>query len=124
MRWTSDGVCHSSPVFVDREARTVAVAIGGSTETFTVVVGGPGLGSDAPGGSAAAVRAPFPAVVTEVHVKAGDSVRAGEVVIVVEAMKILHSLAANGDGVVAAVHVAPGDQVASRDVLISFEEPS
>ncbi|HUF99287.1 MAG TPA: acetyl-CoA carboxylase biotin carboxyl carrier protein subunit, partial [Ilumatobacter sp.] len=73
-------------------------------------------------GVAGAIAAPFPGVVAEVHVVPGQSVDAGSVVVVIEAMKMLHSLTAAGGGFVDEVRVAPGDQVASQQVLITFND--
>ncbi|HEY4331920.1 MAG TPA: biotin/lipoyl-containing protein, partial [Ilumatobacteraceae bacterium] len=123
LHWTADDVSHTGQLHLDRHARIVALAVNGATETYRVLDGSERTAqAGAGGGMADALRAPFPAVVTEVHVGAGQAVRAGDVLVVIEAMKILHSLLATGDGVVAAMHVAPGDQVASREVLITFEE--
>ena len=55
-------------------------------------------------------------------VAAGDEVQAGDVVAVLEAMKMLHSLQAAGRGVVADVRVAVGDLVQTNQVLVTFEE--
>ena len=53
---------------------------------------------------------------------AGDEVHAGDVVVVIEAMKMLHSLVAAGRGTVTEVRVAVGDQVQADQVLVTFEE--
>ncbi len=71
-------------------------------------------------GSVDAVAAPFPAVVVEVSVVPGDVVASGDTVVVVEAMKMLHSLSAHGAGTVADVRCAAGDAVEANQVLVSF----
>jgi acetyl/propionyl-CoA carboxylase alpha subunit len=71
---------------------------------------------------AGAIVAPFPGVVAEVHVVPGQSITGDSIVVVIEAMKMLHSLAAAGGGVVDEVRVAPGDQVSSKQVLITFHD--
>ncbi len=73
-------------------------------------------------GSANAVVAPFPAVVADVHVEAGQAVDGTDPVVVIEAMKMLHTLTAGGPGMVADVRVAPGDQVETNQILVTFEE--
>ena len=56
--------------------------------------------------------------VLTVSVEAGDGVAAGDVLVVVEAMKMENEIVAHGTGVVEAVEVAPGDQVANGQALI------
>ncbi|HUF55111.1 MAG TPA: acetyl/propionyl/methylcrotonyl-CoA carboxylase subunit alpha [Thermohalobaculum sp.] len=68
------------------------------------------------------VRAPLPGIVRSVAVEAGASVAEGDVVAVMEAMKMEHSLTAPRAGTVAEVTVAPGDQVEEGAVLIVLEE--
>ena len=75
-------------------------------------------------GSGDALVAPFPAIVIEVHVAPGDVVAGGDVLIVIEAMKMLHSLSAHGTSMVDEVRVAPGDQVASGQPLVTFVVPT
>jgi acetyl/propionyl-CoA carboxylase alpha subunit len=104
--------------------RSVAVNVGGYTHTFRV------LGrtehwapsADEGHGHAGAIVSPFPSVVTEIRVAVGDHVHGGTVVVVVEAMKMLHSLRAAGPGRVAALRVAVGDQTQTNQVLVTFEE--
>ena len=50
----------------------------------------------------------------------GDVVASGDTVVVVEAMKMLHSLSAHGAGTVADVRCAAGDAVEANQVLVSF----
>jgi 3-methylcrotonyl-CoA carboxylase alpha subunit len=57
------------------------------------------------------LRSPMPGLVLEVRARPGDTVAAGTVLVVLEAMKMEHSLSAPWDGTVAAVAVKPGDRV-------------
>lgn len=75
-------------------------------------------------GTGDALVAPFPAVVAEVNVAPGDVVAGGQVLVVIEAMKMLHSLKATGAGIVDAVPVAVGDQVSTDQPLVTFTEDS
>ncbi|WP_322920518.1 acetyl/propionyl/methylcrotonyl-CoA carboxylase subunit alpha [Nocardioides renjunii] len=61
--------------------------------------------------------APMPGTVVTVAVEPGDAVAAGDVVLVLEAMKMQHTVTAPHDGTVAEVNVEPGAQVASGEVL-------
>lgn len=58
-----------------------------------------------------ALTAMMPSKVIAVHVKEGDKVQAGQVVLVLEAMKMESELSAPYDGVVVGVHCVPGDSV-------------
>jgi 3-methylcrotonyl-CoA carboxylase alpha subunit len=73
---------------------------------------------DAAGGR---LTAPLPATVTAVHAEAGRSVARGEALVVLEAMKMEHVIAAPEDGEVTAVHCRAGDQVEEGAELVSFE---
>ncbi len=66
--------------------------------------------------------APMPGKVTAVHVAAGETVSGGAALIVLEAMKMEHTVRAPADGVVSEVRFAVGDQVGEGDALIAFEE--
>ncbi|MBV8469465.1 MAG: ATP-grasp domain-containing protein [Burkholderiaceae bacterium] len=67
------------------------------------------------------ITAPFNGRVIAVEVRAGDAVRAGQTVAVVEAMKIEHAIQATGSGVVREVCVQPGTQVAPGKLLLELE---
>ncbi len=66
------------------------------------------------------LTAPMPGKVVSFAVKAGDSVKKGQALAVLEAMKMEHTIAAPGDGQVAELLYAPGDQVAEGAELIKL----
>ncbi len=66
-------------------------------------------------------RSPMPGLVRSVHVEAGQQVKAGDRLAVLEAMKMEHSLTALRDGTVAEVLARPGDQVEAGAPLIRLE---
>ncbi|MEM9561847.1 MAG: biotin carboxylase N-terminal domain-containing protein [Actinomycetota bacterium] len=74
--------------------------------------------TEQPGGG---VAAPMPGRVLEVRVQVGQVVRAGEVVAILEAMKMENHLAAAEDGTVTEVRVAAGDQVEKDTLLLVIE---
>ena len=75
----------------------------------------------APGAAGAvAVKAPMPGNILDVKVKAGDSVKAGDVLAILEAMKMENEIVAPQDGTVASVNVNKGDTVNSGDTLVSM----
>jgi 3-methylcrotonyl-CoA carboxylase alpha subunit len=69
----------------------------------------------------AAVRAPLPGKIIDLRVKAGDSVSKGQALLVLEAMKMEHTLAAPADGKVKSVRYAVGEQVTEGAELVEFE---
>ena len=109
---------------VDVQHRRVRVRHLGFPHEFSVLERSDAWAPDSSdvAGVAGAITAPFPGVVAEVHVVSGQSVDADSVVVVLEAMKMLHSLTAAGGGIVDEVRVAPGDQVSSKQVLITFND--
>ena len=66
--------------------------------------------------------APMPAAVTAVKVADGDRVAKGDPVVVLEAMKMQHTIAAPSDGVVSGLAVSVGQQVEAGAVLAVIEE--
>ena len=66
------------------------------------------------------LTAPMPGKVVSFAVKAGDKVNKGQVLAVMEAMKMEHTIAAPQDGVVAEVMYAPGDQVGDGAELLKL----
>jgi pyruvate carboxylase subunit B len=71
------------------------------------------------------VKAPMPGLVVRVEVAVGDAVRAGQGVLIMEAMKMENELKADAAGVVSKIHVAHGQAVEKGTVLIEFAaEPS
>ncbi len=67
------------------------------------------------------VKAPMDGAIVEVRVSAGDRVTKGQLLLVLEAMKMEHPLKAGMDGVIKGVQVLAGDQVRNRQVLLEIE---
>ena len=69
---------------------------------------------------AIAVKAPMPGNLIKVNVKVGDAVKKGDVLCVLEAMKMENDIMAPADGVVASVEAAKGASVATDAVLVTL----
>ena len=69
---------------------------------------------------AVTVKAPMPGNILDVQVAAGASVKAGDVLVILEAMKMENEIVAPQDGTVASINVNKGDTVNSGDVLVSM----
>ncbi|MGE7813579.1 acetyl-CoA carboxylase biotin carboxylase subunit [Pseudomonas sivasensis] len=71
--------------------------------------------------SSGTVKAPMDGAIVDVRVRAGERVGKGQLLLVLEAMKMEHPLTAGIDGVIKAVQVMAGDQVRNRQVLLEIE---
>jgi len=69
------------------------------------------------------IRAPMPALVSSIPVQVGDSVTAGQTVVVLEAMKMENEVRTNNDGVIASILVKKGESVEKGALLIRIETP-
>jgi biotin carboxyl carrier protein len=88
--------------------------------------GGPGTegrGSGTPPAGGATVS-PQPGIVRRVEVRVGDRVEVGAVLVVVEAMKTEHLIAATRAGTVRQVLVAEGQEIAAEAMVVEMEEPA
>jgi len=72
-------------------------------------------------GAAGGLHAPMPGKVVAVRVQLGDSVKRGQPLMIVEAMKMEHTIIAPADGVIAAINANVGEQVDEKSALIAFE---
>jgi 3-methylcrotonyl-CoA carboxylase alpha subunit len=70
------------------------------------------------GGSLAA---PMPGRIIQVMARAGDSVKKGQALLILEAMKMEHTITAPADGVVKEIHFAAGEQVLEGAALVSLQ---
>ena len=66
------------------------------------------------------VKAPLPGVITKVLVAAGQSVKKGDTVVVLEAMKMENNITAECDGAVTGICCAAGDSVMEGDTLVTI----
>ncbi|WP_019554020.1 biotin/lipoyl-containing protein [Propionispira raffinosivorans] len=65
-----------------------------------------------------AIPAPMPGKVSKVNVKAGDQAKKGDVLLILEAMKMQNEISAPVDGTVKAVNISGGDNVKPGQVLV------
>ena len=79
-------------------------------------------GASAENAGPAPLVAPMPGLVVRINVEAGDPIRAGQPLVVMEAMKMENELRSTSDGVVRAVRVRPGEAVEKGSVLIELAE--
>jgi len=105
------------PLVTDLSARRFAVTAAG--DSFLIEVPDYEAEAEAVEGGDA-LRAPMPGKVIAVMAETGDSVGKDQPLVVMEAMKMEHTLVAPREGVIEAVKVAPGTQVAEGEVLVAL----
>lgn len=81
----------------------------------------PAVDVAAPAAGEKVVAAPMPGTILDIKVAPGQSVKRGELLLVLEAMKMENEIFAPADGVVAQVLAAKGASVSTGDPLISFQ---
>ena len=74
----------------------------------------------APAGAGTALKAPLPGTISSINVKVGDTVAVGDVVIVLEAMKMQNNIEAENSGTVTSITVNQGDSVMEGAVLLTI----
>ncbi|HSJ29087.1 MAG TPA: biotin carboxylase N-terminal domain-containing protein [Acidimicrobiia bacterium] len=134
-------LAESEPVAFDHHVagESVTLEIGGRRRLYRVAKAGSAWDVDGPDGhvrlvehgrfpssrhqqEAGSLQAPMPGKVLTVLVKEGDAVSAGQSLLVMEAMKMEHTLRSPVSGVVTAVRTADGDQVEAEASLITIQE--
>lgn len=80
----------------------------------------PAAAKPAASGAGKAVTSPLPGVIIAIKVNVGDTVKAGQEVAVLEAMKMENSIEADHDGTVTAIHVAKGDSVLEGAAVVTI----
>jgi biotin carboxyl carrier protein len=95
--------------------------IGAAAAPAAAPVAAPAAAPAAPAAAGAAdVTCPMPGTIVDIKVKAGDAVKAGDVLVIFEAMKMENEIQAAADGTVAAVYVNKGDSVESGQALLAM----
>jgi acetyl/propionyl-CoA carboxylase alpha subunit len=107
-------VAHGGDVTATAE---LSVSCDGWTTAFTVVEPWAGSGHE---GAGAGPTTPVPGTVTHVAVAVGDVVAVGDALVVLEAMKMEHTIRADEDGVVAEIHVRVGQSVDAHTVVATL----
>ena len=134
-----DGYAVDGHTVVAASPTSVTLETDGVRATYAVSVAGDRVDVDGPGGHVAltvvprfvdpadavasgSLLAPMPGTVVKVAVEQGDAVEAGQPVLVLEAMKMQHTVSAPHAGTVTQIDVQPGAQVAAGEVLAVVEE--
>ena len=108
-----------STVAVTRAGAAIHVQSGATTVSMSVEPRFVVPGSELPPGG---LIAPMPGVVLDVRCAIGDTVEAGQVLVVLEAMKMEHHIKASANGTVTEVPIAVGEQLENGALLLTIED--
>lgn len=104
---------NASPLIVNVDGTAFSVSADGAAE--------PAAAAAAPASGGADVIAPIPGVIQEVNVKEGQTVKKGDVLFVLEAMKMKNNITAKTAGTIVSVNVSKGDTVSHGQVLLTYK---
>ena len=117
---TVNGVAYSVSVEETAAGAAPVAAAPAAPKAPAAPAAAPKVAAPAGAAGAVSVKAPMPGNILDVKVAAGASVKAGDVLVILEAMKMENEIVAPQDGTVASVNVHKGDTVNSGDVLVSM----
>ena len=117
---TVNGVAYSVSVEETAAGAAPVAAALAAPKAPAAPAAAPKAAAPAAAAGAVSVKAPMPGNILDVKVAAGASVKAGDVLVILEAMKMENEIVAPQDGTVASVNVHKGDTVNSGDVLDSM----
>ncbi|MBQ4370954.1 MAG: biotin/lipoyl-binding protein [Firmicutes bacterium] len=104
------------------EAKAPAAPAAAAPAAVPAAAAAPAPAAAAPAPAAIAsgetVNAPLPGTVLDVKVATGDAVKKGQVLMIIEAMKMENEVLANSDGVIKQVVVSKGQSVKTGDALV------
>jgi len=109
----------------DRETKTIQIRLGYKTATlqvkdrFDILLEQMGMNA-AGSGAIKNIKAPMPGLILDLKVKQGDIVKKGDIVLILEAMKMENIIKSPGDGIVKEVKVSLKQSVEKNQVLIQF----
>lgn len=112
-------------VKVDATAKTCVIKINGRTypvelkDKFDLLLEKMGMNSQA-ASKVNNIKAPMPGLIIDLKIKEGGVVNAGDVLLILEAMKMENIIKSPGEGIVKSVKVKKGDSVEKGQVLIDF----
>lgn len=134
LRWLSDRKIHliyenksmeAELVSLDKETKTVQIKLGNKISSlllkdrFDLLLEQMGMNNIA-SQALKEIKAPMPGLILELKVQPGDEVKKGDIILILEAMKMENILKSPGDGIVKAVKVSLNQSVEKNQILIQF----
>jgi len=112
-------------VKTDRESKTFTVKINGRTypvslkDKFDLLLEKMGM-TNVGASKVNVVKAPMPGLIVDLKIQAGDTVKQGDALLILEAMKMENILKSPGEGIVKSIKVKKGDSVEKGQMLVEF----
>jgi biotin carboxyl carrier protein len=106
---TVNGVVYQVKIENANTSAPVTMPMAESVDVASAPVEAPAV--VAPSGSGKPINSPLPGVIVGIKVKVGDKVKAGQVVAMLEAMKMENEIQSEYDGIVLSVNVSQGDSI-------------
>ncbi len=134
LQWISDRKIHliyenksleAELISIDKESKTIQIRLGDKVsnlqlkDRFDILLEQMGMNNTA-SNALKEIKAPMPGLILDLKVQPGDEVVKGDVVLILEAMKMENIIKAPGDGIVKAVKVSLNQSVEKNQVLIQF----
>ncbi len=134
LKWISDRKIHlifenksieAELISFDKESKTIQIRLGDKVSTlsikdrYDILLEQLGM-NNINTGALKEIKAPMPGLILDLKVKPGDVVKKGDVVLILEAMKMENSIKSPGDGIVKAVKITLKQSVEKNQVLIQF----
>lgn len=134
LQWISDRKIHliyenksleAELISIDKESKTIQIRLGDKVsnlqlkDRFDILLEQMGMNNTA-SNTLKEIKAPMPGLILDLKVQPGDEVVKGDVVLILEAMKMENIIKATGDGIVKAVKVSLNQSVEKNQVLIQF----
>ena len=103
--------------------KAIAGGAAATTAPAAAAAASPALRPAPSGRGEGGITAPMPGLVLTIKVKEGDTVQAGQALLVMEAMKMENAITASYNGTVTKVYVREGDSISEGDLLVEVARP-
>lgn len=112
-------------IHVDKGKKEVMLKINGHTfdlkvkDRFDLLLEKLGMSQNS-SGQVREIRAPMPGLILDVHIQEGEEVKEGQVIMILEAMKMENIIKSPGEGIVKKINVQTGESVDKNSLLVQF----
>ena len=117
---TVNGVVYQVKIENNEVVNAVSASVQPAAAPVAAAPVSPATPAAPPAGAGKPVKSPLPGVIVAVKVKVGDAVKNGQVVAILEAMKMENEIQAEFDGVVTSVNVAQGDSILEGAPIVTI----